>query len=67
VGRTNPLAWRKSSYSGGGSGSENCVEVAILADSGHAVRDSTISDGPVLATTPQEWAAFIEGVKKDLL
>jgi hypothetical protein len=27
------------------------------------VRDGKISDGPVLSYTPEEWAAFVEGVK----
>ncbi|MEV6987456.1 DUF397 domain-containing protein [Sphaerisporangium sp. NPDC051017] len=65
--RTNPLVWRKSSYSGGGSGSENCVEVAKLPGGGHALRDSKIPHSPVLATTPRGWTAFLDSVKNGLL
>lgn len=54
------LTWRKSSYSGSG---DNCVEVAALPGGGQAVRDSKNPDGPVLTFTPDEWNAFIEGVK----
>ncbi|WP_449063308.1 DUF397 domain-containing protein [Planomonospora algeriensis] len=64
--------WRKSSRSGGGS---NCVEVTVVdetpAVAGHKadaerlflVRDSKDPDGPVLAFTPSEWDAFVDGVK----
>lgn len=40
-----------------------CVEVAFDADKVH-VRDSKNPDGPVLEFTPQEWDAFIQGVKQ---
>ncbi|MFC0866205.1 DUF397 domain-containing protein [Sphaerimonospora cavernae] len=55
-----PFTWRKSSYSGSG---DNCVEVAVLASGGRAVRDSKDSDGPVLTFTPTEWHAFISRAK----
>lgn len=58
--RTNPLAWRKASFSGA---SDNCVEVAHTPDGGRAVRDSKNPTGPMLAFTPSEWDAFIAGVK----
>lgn len=52
--------WRKSSL----SGVNNCVEVAFL--DGHvAVRDSKDRRGPVLAFTPAEWRAFLDGVLAD--
>ncbi|WP_405084820.1 DUF397 domain-containing protein [Microbispora sp. NBC_01389] len=54
------LEWQKSSYSGSG---DNCVEVAVLAGGGRAVRDSKDPDGPVLTFTSAEWRAFIGGVK----
>lgn len=52
--------WRKSSYSGGNGGT--CVEVAT-AGLAVAVRDSKDLDGPSLAFTRDEWAAFAEQVK----
>jgi Domain of unknown function (DUF397) len=53
--------WRKSSYSGGNGGA--CVEVARNLPGAVAVRDSKDPDGPKLAFTPPEWAAFTAGVK----
>ncbi|MCX4786729.1 MULTISPECIES: DUF397 domain-containing protein [unclassified Streptomyces] len=52
----------KSSYSSGGQGSE-CIEVAHTADGGRAVRDSKNRDGGLQFYAPDEWSAFIEGVK----
>ena len=53
-----PEVWRKSSYSVGG----NCVEVAF-ADHHVAVRDSKNRNGPVIMFTPNEWGAFLRGVR----
>ena len=47
--------WRKSSYSSEQGG--NCVEVAAHPALVH-VRDSKDPEGPALAFTPAEWAAF---------
>lgn len=58
---TEMLAWRKASASAGNGA---CVEVAPLADSGVAVRDSKDPEGPVLRYTPAEWIAFLDGAKK---
>jgi hypothetical protein len=55
------LRWRKSSYSGNGGG--NCVEVAQFPDPAVAVRDSKNPDGHMLVFTPDEWRAFIAGVR----
>jgi uncharacterized protein DUF397 len=55
------LTWVKSSYSSGQG--DNCVEVAVLADGGFAVRDSKDPNGPVLGFTADEWRAFVGGVK----
>ena len=55
------LTWSKSSFSGGQGGS--CVEVAALPDGGTAVRHSKHIDGPAIAYTAAEWAAFLAGVK----
>lgn len=55
------LIWRKSARSGGQGGA--CVEVADLPGGGVAVRDSKDQAGPMLMFTPEEWQAFIGGVK----
>ena len=52
--------WIKSSLSFSNS---NCVEVASLSDDGIGVRDSKDSEGPVLRFTPDEWHAFLGGVR----
>jgi hypothetical protein len=54
------LVFRKSSFS---NGTAECVEVAVTADGGRAVRDSKNIQGPVHFYTPGEWTAFIKGVK----
>jgi hypothetical protein len=54
------VTWRKSSYSGNSGG--GCVEVGQLP-AVVAVRDSKDPDGPRLAFSPQEWRAFVAGVK----
>ena len=56
-------AWRKSSHSGNNGG--QCVEVALYAGNASAclVRDSKDPGGPVLTFTPDEWRAFIAGVR----
>lgn len=51
--------FRKSTFSN--SGSANCVEVAF-GSRDVFVRDSKNPDGPVLTFTPDEWAAFLDGV-----
>ncbi|WP_369042260.1 DUF397 domain-containing protein [Streptomyces sp. Midd1] len=54
-------AWQKSSYSGGGSGSD-CVEVAPL-HGGRAIRDSKNVQAGELRLTEAHMAAFLAGVK----
>jgi hypothetical protein len=60
-------AWRKSSFSSGNGGA--CVEVAILPGASEgggrlvALRDSKDPAGPALVFTPDEWQAFIAGVR----
>ncbi len=54
------LNWVKSSLS---FSNGNCVEVASLADGGVGVRNSRDSGGAVLAFTPDEWHAFLGGVR----
>ncbi|MFD5536675.1 DUF397 domain-containing protein [Streptomyces sp. NPDC127079] len=55
-----PTNWRKSSFSGS---TNECVEIADLADGGRAVRDSKNPDGGFFRFTAGEWSAFIHGVK----
>jgi len=50
--------WRKSSY----SGSTGCVEVSRRSRN-IQVRDSKDPRSPVLTFTPQEWVAFVLGVR----
>ena len=54
-------AWRRSSYSGGGSG--NCVEVATPTRHIVAIRDSKNPDGPRLAFSREPWMLFLGSVK----
>ena len=53
--------WRESSRSGDNGG--NCVEVARNLPGIVAVRDSKDPDGPTLALSPEDWRAFMVGVK----
>jgi hypothetical protein len=52
--------FRKSSYSG--AANPNCVEVGFVTAE-VLLRDSKDPDGPVLRFTPDEWKAFVAGVK----
>jgi hypothetical protein len=54
------LTWVKSSLS---FANGNCVEVANLPNGEIGVRDSKNSEGPVLRFTPDEWHAFLGGVR----
>ena len=54
------LVWIKSSLS---FSNGNCVEVANLPDSRVGVRHSKHAQGPVLQFTPDEWQAFLGGVR----
>lgn len=51
--------WFKSSGSGAAG---HCVEVAFVGQA-TAVRDSKNPDGGIQLYTPDEWSAFLEGVK----
>jgi hypothetical protein len=61
VNEYHDLPWRKASRSG--PVSDNCVEVAPAGGGGVAVRHSKHRQGPVLAYTRDEFAAFVEGAK----
>ena len=52
--------WIKSSLS---YANGNCVEVASLPGGAIGVRNSRNSAGPVLRFTPEEWRAFLGGVR----
>jgi Domain of unknown function (DUF397) len=52
--------WIKSSLS---YANGNCVEVASLPGGEIGVRNSRDSGGPVLKFTPDEWHAFLGGVR----
>jgi hypothetical protein len=54
------LSWVKSSFS---FANGNCVEVASLPQGGIGVRDSKNTEGPILRFTPDEWNAFLGGVR----
>jgi hypothetical protein len=53
--------WIKSSLS---YANGNCVEVASLPGGSIGVRNSRDAAGPVLVFTPDEWHAFVGGVRK---
>lgn len=53
--------WRKSSYSGNGG---ECVEVGQAVDGMILLRDTKdCGDGSVHRYTPEEWRAFLAGVR----
>jgi uncharacterized protein DUF397 len=54
------LYWMKSSLS---YANGNCVEVASLPGGTIGVRNSRDTAGPVLVFTPDEWHAFVGGVR----
>jgi hypothetical protein len=51
--------WLKSTFSKSG----NCAEVADMTCGAVGVRNSRLPDGAVLEFTPDEWHAFIGGVR----
>lgn len=52
--------WTKSSLS---HANGNCVEVADLPGGQVGMRDSKDISGPVLRFRPEEWRAFLDGVR----
>jgi Domain of unknown function (DUF397) len=59
--RSSELDWAKSSLS---YANGSCVEVAGLSDNLIRVRDSKTPKGAILRFTPDEWDAFLGGVRK---
>ncbi len=55
----NADGFRRSSFCGGG----DCVEVALLASGGVALRDSKEPVATGHTFTQDEWVSFIRGVK----
>ncbi|MCC3771155.1 DUF397 domain-containing protein [Streptomyces sp. UNOC14_S4] len=57
----NDVVWRKSAYSGAGTGqgSDECVEIADFIPGGVPVRDSKSSAGPALRFPDAAWARFV--------
>ena len=53
-------SWTKSSFS---HANGNCVEVADLPDGKVGLRNSRDVSGPVLQIQPEEWQAFLKGVR----
>jgi hypothetical protein len=53
--------WIKSSRS---FANGNCVEIAALPDGMIGIRDSKNPEGPILRFAPDEWKAFIGGVRR---
>ena len=53
-------SWTKSSLS---HANGNCVEVADLPGCQVGMRDSKDLSGPVLRFPPEEWRAFLQGVR----
>ncbi|MEU6218465.1 DUF397 domain-containing protein [Streptomyces sp. NPDC047022] len=52
--------WVKSSYSAGNGA---CVEVKSPTTAALAVRDSKVSEGPVLAFPADAWNSFVASIK----
>jgi hypothetical protein len=52
--------WVKSSLS---FANGNCVEVASLPEGGIGIRDSKDRERAILRFTPEEWRAFLDGVR----
>ncbi|MEV5200204.1 DUF397 domain-containing protein [Streptomyces sp. NPDC053720] len=55
-------AWRTSSYSNGDGGS--CVEFADNVPGLVPVRDTKLSDSPVLVLRTASWTAFVQSIKQ---
>ena len=61
-GQGSGLTWVKSSLS---FSNGNCIEVASLPHGEVGIRNSRDREGEVLQFTPDEWNAFIGGVRNE--
>jgi Domain of unknown function (DUF397) len=57
------VAWRKSSFSGGNSGGDGCVEVAVLPGGEVAVRDTKDRSRTPHRHSGLAWREFLAGVR----
>jgi hypothetical protein len=57
------IAWRKSSFSGGNSGGDGCVEVGILPGGEVAVRDTKDRALPSHRHSTPAWREFVAAVR----
>ena len=60
---TAGVAWRKSSFSGGNSGGDGCVEVALLPSGEVAVRDTKDRALPPHHHSTEAWSEFLAGIR----
>ncbi|MFF4991786.1 DUF397 domain-containing protein [Streptosporangium saharense] len=59
------VTWRTSSLSG--DDGSDCVEVAVLPDGRHALRDSKNRTGPTLPLTPTAWTNLVKAIRTGVL
>jgi hypothetical protein len=57
------VTWRKSSFSGGNSGGDGCVEVALLPGGEVAVRDTKDRTLPPHRLSAPAWREFLAAVR----
>jgi hypothetical protein len=57
------VVWWKSSFSGGNSGGDGCVEVALLPDGEVAVRDTKDRTRPPHRHSAPAWTEFLAAVR----
>ena len=55
--------WRTSSYSGGNTGGNGCVEVAFLVGGDVALRDTKDRSLPPHVYPSAQWRTFLAGVR----
>ncbi|MFI5619474.1 DUF397 domain-containing protein [Streptomyces sp. NPDC051567] len=58
----HPLTWHKSTYSGN---RDDCIEVADDTRTGIRVRDSKLTDSPILTVSPAAFTDFVGMARTD--